>query len=159
MRSKKLLAAFLLGVGLCFVPVLAYGEVRYSVYETKALSMDYQLLKARVDYIMRNPTTFLEVDFYFDRYGAFRKVLKLPEDINTELKIIADVSDNRNKFSYKSGIALRNEFKKSLEVIYSFIQLVATDMDTDIVAIFGNKERIPLGYFYEGEYHLCGGKK
>jgi len=28
MRGKKLLAAFLLGVGLCFVPVLGYGEVK-----------------------------------------------------------------------------------------------------------------------------------
>lgn len=28
MRGKKLLAALLLGMGLCFVPVLGYGEVR-----------------------------------------------------------------------------------------------------------------------------------
>ena len=27
MRDKELLAALLLGVGLCFVPVLGYGEV------------------------------------------------------------------------------------------------------------------------------------
>ena len=28
MRGKKLLAAFLLGVGLCFIPALGYGEVK-----------------------------------------------------------------------------------------------------------------------------------
>jgi len=28
MRVKQLLAAFSLGVGLCFVPALGYGEIR-----------------------------------------------------------------------------------------------------------------------------------
>ena len=27
MKAKKVLAAFLLGAGLCFIPVLGYGEV------------------------------------------------------------------------------------------------------------------------------------
>jgi len=62
--------------------------------------------------------------------------------------------DNRGVFSYKSGIALRDEFKRQLKVIYSFISLVATDMDADIVAQFLSREAIPLGYFYQGEYHL-----
>jgi len=29
-------------------------------------------------------------------------------------------------------------------------------MDTDVVAQFLSKQQIPLGYFYQGEYHLWG---
>jgi len=47
-----------------------------------------------------------------------------------------------------------DSFKKNLEVIYSFIRVIATDMDTDVVALFLSKEEIPLGYFYQGEYYL-----
>ena len=39
MGSKKLLAAFLLGVGLCFVPALGYGEVKRELYEAKYYSI------------------------------------------------------------------------------------------------------------------------
>jgi len=45
-----------------------------------------------------------------------------------------------------------------LEVIYSFVDLavkdIDMDMDRDIVAKFHTKEEIPLGYFYQGKYHL-----
>lgn len=47
-----------------------------------------------------------------------------------------------------------DEFKRQLEVIYSFIEIVATDMDSDIIAEFLSRENIPLGYFYQGEYYL-----
>jgi len=43
-----------------------------------------------------------------------------------------------------------------LEVIYTFISAEATDMDGDIVAVFYRREGIPLGYFYQGGYHLWG---
>jgi len=46
MRGKQLLAAFLLGVGLCFLPVLGYGEVEHWAYEAKASYMKVFLLEA-----------------------------------------------------------------------------------------------------------------
>jgi len=155
MRTKKLLAAFLLGVGLCFVPVLGYGEVKKFMAETKEVSnMNWYLLKARVNYVMRNPTTFSDVSFHYDAHGVYGRTEKFPKSVDTIGKIYVTVYDRRGVFSYKSGIALLDEFKKQLKVIYSFIIPVATNMDTDIVAKFYSRGDIPLGYFYQGEYHL-----
>ena len=41
-----------------------------------------------------------------------------------------------------------------LEIVYSVIRTIATDMDSDIVATFLNEETDGLGYFHQGEYHL-----
>jgi len=168
MRTKKLLAALLLGVGLCFVPVLGYGEVKEGLYDRRVLHMAFYLLDIKVDYIMRNPTAFLDIDLSHDLHGAFTGFFsgphghKYPKGIDTRGKIVAWVRDTRRVFSYKSGISLLDEFKKQLEAMYLSIEGVglATDMNTDIVAVFYSegdnflKGDIPLGYFYQGEYHL-----
>ena len=154
MRGKKLLAAFLLGVGLCFFPVLGYGEVQHSLYKSKATAMAVMLLKLEVAYVMGNPTGFLQVDFFYDPDGRFGKIARLPESVDTKGKIFVRVKDNRGRFSYKSGIGLLDEFKGILESLFSYIEVVATNMDTDIVAEFVSRGDIPLGYFYQGEYHL-----
>ena len=157
MRGKKLLATFLLGAGLCFVPALGYGEVNQSLYESKARAIDIMLLKLQIAYLMNNPTGFLCVDFSYDPYGSLGKVTKFPDSIDTKGKIFVHVKDNRGRFSAKSKIALRDEFKSILESLFSYLEAgVATDMDTDIVAKFLSREAIPLGYFYQGEYHLWG---
>ena len=149
MRAKQLLAALLLGVGLCCVPVLGYGEVRHKAYE-----MNYRLLEARVSYIMLNPTNFLDVVFYYDPDGTMGNYKIVPAGVDMKGKIYVQVADNRGVFSYKSGVALLDQFKRELEAIRLPIFFVATDLDTDIVAIFCDRENIPLGYFYQGEYHL-----
>lgn len=163
MRIRGLLAAFLLGVGLCFVPVLGYGEIPGRLIEGKVDAwldsrvslLDFFLLEARVNYIMYNPTSFLNVFIDYDpdgkKFGKF-----FPEGADTKGKICLMVIDNRGVFSDKSGIALLGQFKKSLRVIYSFIEPMTTDMDTDIVAKFLSKDEKggELGYFYQGEYHL-----
>ena len=156
MRGKKLLAAFLLGVGLCFVPVLGQGEVTHYLHERKTSSMNFWLLNARVSYMMHNPNSFLNVNFHYDPVGDLRGVVKFPEgvDIDTKGKIHVLVRDNRGVFSDKFGIALLDQFGRELEVIYSFLLFLVSDMDTDIVVRFASKEEILLGYFYEGEYHL-----
>ena len=69
MRGKRLLAAFLLGVGLYFVPVLGYGEVDQSLCESKARAIDIMLLKLQIAYLMDNPTGFLHVDFFMTQMG------------------------------------------------------------------------------------------
>lgn len=153
MKARGLLAAFLLGVGLCFVPALGYGEVQHWMYYSKASYMKVEFLTAKVDYMMHNPTNFLNVTFLYDPSEKFAKKY-FPEGVHVKGKIYVDVSDSRGVFSYKSGIALLDQFKKEWEVIYSFIKYIATDMDTDILAIFYSREDIPLGYFYQGEYHL-----
>jgi len=179
MKGKRVLAAFLLGVGLCFVPVLGYGEVIIPGYGTqigdrlggamdeklwpyvegiredvRLLRLDNALLNARIQYIMRNPTNFLSVDCYYDSDGRFSYPnIFFPEGVETKGKIVILINDNRGEF-YLSGVALLDVLSANLKIIYSFLSPVATNMDTDIVAIFLSKEGIPLGYFHQGEYHL-----
>lgn len=152
MRGKKLLAGFLVGVMIvCLVPVMGYGEI--------PIRMELNFLYAKIDYIMRNPNSFLNFILHYDPEGAIGEVFEYLEsfpDIDTKGKILVVVLDNRGVFSNKSGIALLEEFEKQLEVIYWSIQHVATDMDTDIemVAVFFSRGKILLGYFYQGEYYL-----
>jgi len=155
MRGKVFLAAFLLGAGLCFVPVLGYGEVKEWMYESKVSLMDLKLLDARVDYVMSKPENYLWIYFLYDPVGEIGRRY-FPRGVDTEGKIVVKIQDNRGAFSYKSGRALLRRFKRELEDIYlhSSMELYATDMDTDIVARFLSGEGIPLGYFYQGEYHL-----
>ncbi len=182
MKGKKLLVAFLLGAGLCFVPVLGYGEVIIPGHGTqlgdlffggvkdeilwpyvegtcedvRLLRLENALLNARIQYIMRNPTNFLTVDCYYDSNGRFSYPnIFFPEGVETKGKIVIFITDNRGEF-YLSGVALLDVLSANLKVIYSFLSPVATNMDTDIVAVFDSKGGIPLGYFYQGEYHLWG---
>ena len=46
------------------------------------------------------------------------------------------------------------DFKSILETIHSYIDIMVTDMETDVVARFVDSDGIPLGYFYQGEYHV-----
>ena len=152
MKVKALLAAFLLGVGLYFVPASGRGEVPKRVHEQKVTGIDFFLLDARVNYMMRNPTNFLYILVRYDPDGGFGEVF--PQGVDTKGKVCVKLRDTRDVFSYKSGIALLDQFKKELKIIYSYIEPVATDMDTDIVAKLVSREAIPLAYFYQGEYHL-----
>lgn len=158
MRGKGLLVAFLLGVGLCFVPALGHGEVK------PLLNIDWRLLQATVYYMQENPTNFLRVHISHDSDGNWGKYF-FPKDVDTKGKICVLIGDNifrgdnEGVFYGKSGIDLLDEFKRQLEIVYSFIDDYATDMDTDIVARFYTREKKPslpiaVGYFYQGEYHL-----
>lgn len=156
MRTKKLLAAFLLGVGLCFVPALGHGKIHPFYAEENPSFISERLLSARVDYIMCNPNTFSYVVFIYDFTGVLGvSLLEDPEGlINTKGKLLVHIYDTRDIFSHKSGMALLEQFKRELEIIYSYISSFASDMNTDIVAKFYNRKKIPLGYFYQEEYHL-----
>ena len=162
MRNKKLLAILLLSLSFCFVSGVGYGEVQEWEYDYREklsymdflLHMNFVLLEAWVNYMMRNSSNFLYVSFYYDADGSLGEDEEFPAKVDTEGKIFVSVIDNKGVFSYKSGAVLRKQFKMILEPIYSFIQVVATDMDKDVVAKFHSGEEIPLGYFSEGEYYL-----
>lgn len=90
MRAKGLLAAFLLAVGLYFVPALGYGEVReeldFSVLATEQYPTPYLkffLLKGMVRYMMYNPTDFLNVNFEYDQFGGYGKGAHVPKGLDT----------------------------------------------------------------------------
>lgn len=153
MRVKTVLAAFLLGVGLCFVPALGYGEV--ITEKEHPTYFRFYLLKARLNYVMMNPNDFACVFAdYDDLGGALREIHKLPERVETKGKVLITVYDRRGAFSYKSGVDLLEAFKQILVVFYSYLDVWVTDMNTDIVAKFVSEGSIPLGYFYQGECHL-----
>jgi len=71
MQGKKLLAAFLLGVGLCFVPALGHGEIDPELHKRKATYMQFCLLEAKLAYVMRYPDEFLNIGFYYDPDGKY----------------------------------------------------------------------------------------
>lgn len=152
MKSKKLLVAILLGVGFCFVPILGHGYISKLDLEMKASKMNVGLLDARVDYIMKNPTNFLDVHLFYDPLGFGTDFF--PYGVETKGRIIILVYDNRGIFSDRSEAALLDQFKKELETIYKSLRVIASDMDTDIVASFRIREDVSLGYFYQGKYHL-----
>jgi len=106
MRSKGLLAVFLLGVGLCFLTVVGHGKVDKRLYKEKASAMHFSLLDDRATYIMHNPTSFLKVFIGHASDGeTFREFF--PKDVDTKGKIYVMVIDNRGVFSDKSGTALK----------------------------------------------------
>lgn len=161
MSAKKVLAVILLAVSFCFVSGVGYGKVQQGWEAIEATLMDIKFLEATNDYIMSNPTSFLNIRFGYDLLGVAGEDTELFSGrINTEDKIIVRIIDNRDVFSAKSGLTLLHEFEKQLKIIYSFIyeHLLATDMDNDIVAILynpdGYEKTLPLGYFNQGEYHL-----
>jgi len=132
---------------------LGYGEVKQWKYKSKSSVMDLDLLQARVDYIMSCPNVFLDVGLYYDPVGALASE-QFPQNVDTKGKIIIFIRDNRAVFSHESRKELLLSFMIELARIYSFIRLTATNQDSDIVARFDSESGHPLGYFYQGEYHL-----
>ncbi len=151
MKKRLLLAIILLSLSFCFVSGAGYGEIllRDGMVVPR---IEFLLLVDKIDYIMFNPTIPLIVDFHYDPDG--QGGIFFPEKVNTKGKIFVWIQDRIDIFSDKTGKVLLDQLKRSLEDIYIFIMAEATDMNTDIVALFLSGEEIPLGYFYQGEYHL-----
>ena len=72
MKNKKLLAIILLSLSFCFVSGVGYGEIKNKEFllETKAEKLEFELLVARVSYIMMWKDSFLRVSYYYDETGS-----------------------------------------------------------------------------------------
>ncbi len=156
MRKKRFLAAILLGVVLCFVSGAGYGEIRAELmgHPTR---LDFLLLQSQFIYVMALPDHFLSILLSYDPDGKLKKEKELPEGVDTKGKIVASIVDSRNRFLGRSGEDLLHHlFRWELEFMYVYGAMIAIapDMNTDIVAIFYSYKSIPIGYFYQGEYHL-----
>lgn len=153
MKKRLFLVVILLSLSFCFVSGVGYGEVQEWMDKEKVSLMDITLLEARIDYIMQRPNDFMDVVLYYDPSGIFGRGL-LPGNIDTKGKIIVRIEDNRDVFAGEPELLII-PFALELNSIYklSSLESVATDRDSDIVAVF-YREGIPLGYFYQGEYHL-----
>ena len=164
MSAKKVLVVILLAVSFCFVSGVGYGkeftleEGREIAYKQKASELDLMISNARTSYIMDNPTNFLNIYCIYDALGLVRyddlREKNLPF---TKGKLVVTIRDNRAAFSGKSGVDLLAIFHKHL---LAFIYTSGANMgtffpyDTHVLAIFYSEEKVPLGYFYQGEYHL-----
>ncbi len=157
MKKRLLLAAILLGGVFCFlVSGVGNGAVIKWMIKQEASFLEMSLLNARITYMMINLDSYQNVGFVHDPNGEFGKTV-FPKGVNTKNKIIVRVEDIRGDFINKSREDLLILFWVELMSISSVLEGAAiTDMDTDIVAIFYNKEGIPLAYFYQGEYYLWG---
>ena len=119
--------------------------------------LDYFLLEARVNYMMRNFESYDWVVMGYDMVGSFRDFYKLPDDVRTAGKIVVEIQDHRGELPLLIPIgelSLLEVFERKLTTIYSYIEGISLDMDSDIIAILKSKEDIPLAYFYQGEYYL-----
>ena len=157
MKNKKLLAIILLSLSFCFVSGVGYGEVNeWMMFEEKATFLETDFLEARIDYMMKNPTSYLNLDFYFDMPSDQYWNIGLPIHVKTEDKISVSIGDTRDVFSHKSGKALLDEFERILKALHLASMIWVTDIENDIFAIFWNMDGNPIGYFYQGEYYLWG---
>ena len=152
MKNKKLLAIILLSLSFCFVSGVAYGEVKEWLFETEIRQLELLLLKIQVTYIMDSPDSFLNVSYYYDDYGVFAE--QYPAGVRTKDKIVVSIVDKRGIFSGKLGEKLVLEFKSQLWNATYYLGALVTDLENDIVARFSDTAGNPLGYFYQGEYHL-----
>lgn len=154
MRKKRLLCAILLGVILCFVVSgVGYSEIPEFLFERHSTDMDLYLVRATVNYIMSWPDHFLDIHLFYDRDGYYGEKF-FPQGVNTKGKIFVSVTDNREEIFSSSEEVLLERFQLALEAIYLHIELIATNLDSDVAAILYSAKKIPLGYFYRGEYHL-----
>jgi len=131
-------------------------EIKKQIHEQKASYMDIVLLKAKTNYIMDNPADFLKIILTYDHQGIFLSSDEkeiLPDNINSKCKIIVRITDNRGAVPLTSIRALANFFVPHFLAVCRYISVLG-DIDTDVIGIFCNKEDIPLGYFYKGEYHF-----
>jgi len=166
MRAKGLLAAFLLGAGLCFVPVLGHGEIPGKLVQGNVDAwlgfevslLDFLLLEARVNYIMLNAPNYEYVWMKYDMDGSFGKFYKFPENVDTTDKIFIVIRDIREYYVPDALSLVRwsvlELFEQQLTVIYAYIKDFATDMDNDVVTLVQTNDQVPLAYFYQGEYYL-----
>ena len=152
MKNKKLLAIVLLSLSFCFVCGVGYGEIKEYLLGTKAEKLEFELLKAKVSYMMFYPDSFLRVSYYYDETGWIAE--NFPAGVSTKDKIVVQIIDSRDVFSGKSGAMLLLEFRRQLLDATYFLELLVSDLENDIVALFTDEDSVPLGYFYQSGYHL-----
>ncbi len=152
MKKRLLLAAILLGVILCFVSGVGYGEMKEYLLGTKAEKLEFELLKVKVSYMMFYPDSFLRVSYYYDETGWIAE--NFPAGVITKDKIVVQIIDSRDVFSGKEGAVLLLEFRRQLLDATYFLEILVSDLENDIVALFTNEDGVPLGYSYRGGYHL-----
>ena len=140
------------GYGLESEEAITHEEIITILRELKANGLQLFFLKSKINYIMRNPTLFLDVNFHCSEDELWDR--EFPDGVSTKNKVFIEIYDNRDVFSHKSRIVLLEQFKKEAEAAYSFIGELIRNMDVNVVAKFYSREGIPLGYFYQGEYHL-----
>ena len=97
---------------------------------------------------------YVWVFMWYDEDGG----LSIRENVDTTGKVIIYVTDEKGYYSRYARPSLNSfllkAFEERLDEIYGYINNLATDMDNDVVAFLCTVDRIPLAYFYEGEYHL-----
>ncbi len=151
--KKKLLAIIFLSLSFCFVSGVGYGEVQEWMDKEEVSFMDISLLQARIDYIMQRPNDFMNVVLYYDPSGILGREI-FSGSIDTKGKIVVRIEDTRDFFGDEPDLYMI-PFALELNIIYNLSSLrsVATDRDSDIVAIFYRKGK-EIGYFDQGDYHL-----
>ena len=179
MRKKQFLAAILLGVVSCFGSAGGQATISQELIEGIVPAHDWvkevplitsRLIEAMVNYNRQNPVRedyfSVWVIIWYDKDGSLGKkflcnlnslrLCSFPENVQTTGKILIYINDNIGYFSLEtlSPFLFLKLFEKQLNIVYGYIDKIATDMDNDVVALLRSPEYFPLAYFYQGEYHL-----
>lgn len=138
--KKKILSICILAVGLSCIVVSIHAEIR------KDLDTGAIFERAKINYVMANPNSYLYLNFYYDLDGSFsnfcsKKLLPekyFPEGISTKEKIFIEVIDNRDALCmYKrGGQPFARKLQNHVRTIYSYISNLTTDMSDDLVVAF-----------------------
>jgi len=128
MKSRRLLAAILLGVVLCFVvsgvgygdipEVLVNGHMEAWTKREPPL-LNYLLLEAKIDYIMRHPDNYEYIWMRYDMDGSLRDFFEIPEGVNTADKIIIIIDDIREHYLQLPAQRNIDYFLKFYEILKS----------------------------------------
>jgi len=101
MRGKKVLAAFLLGVGLCFVPVLGYGKTDQVLIINKVLGAEVILAIASIALVIATVIHIVIVRKLTLQSNNYLKVSKICAEIAIRVpkrsQLEADVTKIRLK--------------------------------------------------------------
>lgn len=80
--------------------------------EQKATFMGLYLLMARIDYIVRNPDLFLNVNLCYQKPEIKRPERDFPEDVDMRGKVWVVFKDNRGMFSDESEADLLSYLRR-----------------------------------------------
>ena len=157
-----------MSVILCFVVSGAgYGEIpevlvndHMEAWTKREPSLlNYLLLEAKIDYIMRHPDNYEYVWMRYDMDGSLGDFSEIPEGVNTADKIIIVIDDIREDYLPDvlslAGRSLLEAFEMQLTTICASIKhQFSVEINKDIVGLIRSREDTSLAYFYQGKYHL-----
>jgi len=120
--------------------------------------IDWHFLQLKIKMIMEKPSSYPEIQLYYDKIGIWGEVFENSVSLHTRGKIVIFICDTREIFS--SPTATKPKTLKYINDLKKFLdpELIGLtdDFDNDVVIYITSKygigEKHLLAYFYKGEF-------